>query len=984
MERSLISYIWRYSRRDQFVLVIVTLALFPLLYLTLELPKRIINDAIGAQGGVVRFYGISITQMTLLVGLCLAFLASVIAHGLLKMRVNTMKGTLAERLLRRFRYTLTSRILRFPRSYRISEGELSAMVTAEAEPLGGIMGDAFAQPLLQAGQMATILLFLFVQNVWFGLAAVALIPVQAWLIPRMQARINILNRSRIRQVRSLASEIGELSEGAPVLRQHGGTRYRRAAMSARLGGLFSTRLEIYRRKYFMKFTNNFLTQLTPFFYFLIGGILVINGQLTIGALVAALSAFKDLSSPWKELLTYYTAIQEVSQRYAMIVERFAPVGLLDADTEGGKVVPAGTPRVVLDQAVLEDEDGRQVLARVDLELAPGSWTCIAIPEEEDCTAVAQMLQREVPLASGKVMWGDISLADIAAAQVAARVAHVTSVPHIFEGTLGDNVMLPLRQAPDGVLDANDRAEALRSGNSTDRLGEWPPAPDVAQRADADWRALIARAGGQRMLLSRALDHRLAEDDPVRVPMLAAREAVTDRLLRTPLTDDIQHFAPDVYVDDLTLVENLLHALPSVAVWQLAIRFDALLKTTELRDATIVQGQAIAATLLEVFDGAAVQSVAFQRLGLPDGTLKALKPVMRRITSGSARKKRQKNADDLLLISLALNIPASQMEGVFLDTLRADVVAARGQADPALTAEYVSFDAAAWHVGLTAFENLIFGKILHASRPRREEIKALVVDVLNQQIDEATLSALIHKLPTARRGANLPPQVLEQVSLAQAIVKRADLVILDRALANHESTTRYSALAVLRELLPDATILQLETQMPAAGMEDRQLELRQGQIVPSGEDVSDTISPETSDLQRKVQALRKAPLFRELSRPQLRLLAFSARWVSIDAGTYVFRKNDLPDGAFLIFQGEVDLVERTQEGEELFVIHPPEGTLVGELGLIRNDPRRLDMRAQTDLTLLRIEAGDFLSILESDARTGFKLIKSLIGYLDRPR
>ena len=250
MQKSLIAFLWHHSRRDQFILVFVTLLLFPLLYLTLELPKRIINDAIGAQSDAVLFYGFEISQTALLLTLCFAFLGSVIAHGLLKMRVNTMKGVLAERLLRRFRYTLVGRILRFPRSYqaRVSEGELVAMVTAEAEPLGGIMGDAFANPLLQAGQMITILLFLFVQNVWFGLAAVALIPVQAWLIPRMQAKINVLNRSRILQMRSLSSEIGEISEGAPVLRQHGGWRYRQAAMSARLGKLFETRFEIYHRK----------------------------------------------------------------------------------------------------------------------------------------------------------------------------------------------------------------------------------------------------------------------------------------------------------------------------------------------------------------------------------------------------------------------------------------------------------------------------------------------------------------------------------------------------------------------------------------------------------------------------------------------------------------------------------------------------------------------------------------------------------------
>ena len=86
-----------------------------------------------------------------------------LAHGLMKMRINTMKGVLSERMLRRFRYQLISRALRFPQPYfeRVSQGELVSMITAESEPMGGLMGDAISQPVLQAGQMITILSFLF-------------------------------------------------------------------------------------------------------------------------------------------------------------------------------------------------------------------------------------------------------------------------------------------------------------------------------------------------------------------------------------------------------------------------------------------------------------------------------------------------------------------------------------------------------------------------------------------------------------------------------------------------------------------------------------------------------------------------------------------------------------------------------------------------------------------------------------------------------
>ena len=63
------------------VLLVVTAALFPLLYLTLELPKRIINDAIGAQSATVDVFGTQVNQVDYLWILCGAFLVSVLCHG---------------------------------------------------------------------------------------------------------------------------------------------------------------------------------------------------------------------------------------------------------------------------------------------------------------------------------------------------------------------------------------------------------------------------------------------------------------------------------------------------------------------------------------------------------------------------------------------------------------------------------------------------------------------------------------------------------------------------------------------------------------------------------------------------------------------------------------------------------------------------------------------------------------------------------------
>ena len=76
--------------------------------------------------------------MPFLVALCLSLLALIVFNGALKMRINTFKGIIGERLVRRLRYNLIHNMLRFPLPYfsRVSSGELISTVTAETETAG--------------------------------------------------------------------------------------------------------------------------------------------------------------------------------------------------------------------------------------------------------------------------------------------------------------------------------------------------------------------------------------------------------------------------------------------------------------------------------------------------------------------------------------------------------------------------------------------------------------------------------------------------------------------------------------------------------------------------------------------------------------------------------------------------------------------------------------------------------------------------------
>ncbi|WP_093117165.1 ABC transporter transmembrane domain-containing protein [Salinihabitans flavidus] len=1002
------SFIWKYSKRDQLLLLLLTAFLFPLLYLTLELPKRIINDAIGAGQSTVNVLGVEMSQVGFLVLLCFAFLASVLAHGLTKMRINTMKGILAERMLRRFRYTLISRILRFPQPYlqRTSQGELVSMVTAEAEPMGGMMGDAISQPVLQAGQMLTILGFLFAQSVWFGLASVALIPLQAWIIPRLQRQINRHNKERIREVRALAGEIGESAQGAATLRTHGGWRYRQAVITHRLGTLFDIRLVIYTKKFFMKFLNNFISQLTPFVFFLAGGYLVIQGNVSIGALVAALSAYKDLSAPWKELLTYYNQVQELSQRWELITERFAPAGMVDESLFEGEPeeIPHLRGDIELRDVSVRDSDGTTVLDDIDVTLQGGGMIAVTSPDEEDRHTLTALLTRELMPSSGKLVIAGHDLGTLHQRVIAARIGVAERRPYVFDGTLGENAMMALRAVPHGTAgipegeetDAAHRIhESERSGNSADPIYASWLSPAAAGLNDTEelldwWLALMDAAGSGNELYSRGLDQCFSPDDHPELAkeLVSLRPKVAEALREAGLDNCYHPFDPDRYNPALPVADNLFFATRRCngAEQDLtaASGLLAVLRDTGLAPGMLKLSQEVIDMLNQTFGTDGTDHPLFQRLGLdPDTYRQSVDLVKKSRDSGLDALSDEEQA---LILSLPLEISAEQIGPAFTDEMKDLILELRqsrdGRLDPPMSEIFAPLSEDRFAEGLSVLENAVFGKLSSASSARTGQLREVVAGVLAEAGLRRQVAELLYAIHTGMGGAALPSVFAVPLALTRAAIKRPDILILDGLLSGHDTEARVSVCERLRELLPDTTLIVMEETLDVGGTFDQHIELEHGRI-RDGEGVAEgeEDNAAAADLARKMRALSGTELFSGLPRKQVRLLAFGAKWFEAEEGDVIFRKGDAgTDGAYLILEGEAGIYLPVEDGPDKLITTAGPGKLVGELALIRKVPRALDMRAHTPLRALRLGESEFLAVVENDAATAYKILQVVAGYL----
>ena len=77
----------------------------------------------------------------------------------------------------------------------------------------------------------------------------------------------------------LAGRVAEVLDGLDAVTVNDSVRWERAEISGRLQGLYDLRLQIYRRKFAIKYLNNLLAQVTPFLFYAVGGLLASMGSL---------------------------------------------------------------------------------------------------------------------------------------------------------------------------------------------------------------------------------------------------------------------------------------------------------------------------------------------------------------------------------------------------------------------------------------------------------------------------------------------------------------------------------------------------------------------------------------------------------------------------------------------------------------------------------------------------------------------------------
>ena len=134
------------------------------------------------------------------------------------------------------------------------------------------------------------------------------------------------------------------------------------------------------------------------------------------------------------------------------------------------------------------------------------------------------------------------------------------------------------------------------------------------------------------------------------------------------------------------------------------------------------------------------------------------------------------------------------------------------------------------------------------------------------------------------------------------------------------------------------------------------------------------------IKEEVDILRNIPLFAKLEPAKLKLLAFTSERLNFAPGQPLFNQGDPGDAAYVIIDGEADVLVDTAAGKTRVATFG-RNAIVGEIAILCDVPRTATVVAKSPLTVLRIAKDTFFRLVTEFPQMAVEIMRELAHRLE---
>lgn len=402
-------------------------------------------------------------------GIDFARLNQILVQVLILYVISTLLGviqgyvltTISARITYELRKEISEKINRLPLSFfdRVTHGEVLSRVTNDVDTINHTLNQSLSQIITSVTRVVGVLIMMLSINLLMTVIGIAMVPLSMILIRFVVSKSQIYYRRQQEYLGHINGHVEEMYGGHVVLKAFNGEK----ASIARFEELNNTLFDsAWRSQFLTAVIMPSMRLISNFGYIavaMLGGSLVIQGQLNVGDIQAFIQYLRSFQEPLLQIANITSILQQTAAASERVFE-FLNEPEVVPETKNPVYLDHVEGAVEFKNVHFGYEPGVPVIKDFSVKVEPGQQIAIVGPTGAGKTTLVKLLMRYYDIDSGEILVDGVNIKDFSRADLRSKFAMVLQDTWLFNGTIRENIRYGRQDATDEEVErAADMAYA---------------------------------------------------------------------------------------------------------------------------------------------------------------------------------------------------------------------------------------------------------------------------------------------------------------------------------------------------------------------------------------------------------------------------------------------------------------------------------------------------------------------------------------------
>jgi ATP-binding cassette, subfamily B, putative efflux pump len=372
-------------------------------------------------------------------------------------------------------------------------GEIISRVINDVEQTKNFVITGLMNVWLDVITIIIAICIMMTMDVKLALVSIVLFPFYGLSVKYFYGKLRHLTRVRSQALAEVQGHLHERVQGMPVIRSFATEEFEQEQFAKENSNFLNKALDHTSWNARTFAVVNTLTDISPLIVISYAGYQVIQGQLTIGTMVAFIAYIEQLYNPLRRLINSSTTLTQAFASMDRVFE-FIDVPYEVVDKPNAKIANDIRGEVEFQNISFRyQENEALIIEDLSLQVKRGETVALVGMSGGGKSTLVSLLPRFYDVTDGRILLDDIDIRDYQAQSLREQIGMVLQDTFLFSNTVRENILI-------GKPDATEEEviRAAKAANAHDFISKLPNGYDtkVGERG-------VKLSGGQKQRVSIA-------------------------------------------------------------------------------------------------------------------------------------------------------------------------------------------------------------------------------------------------------------------------------------------------------------------------------------------------------------------------------------------------------------------------------------------------------------------------------------------------